>query len=150
MPALRAASRPRIVNVASEAHRSGRVDFANLELERGFRPYRAYANTKLANVLFTRELARREPGIAVNAVHPGVIATNIWEPAPAWAVAIGRMLMRRPASGARPVVRLASAPELEGVSGRYFKRFRETAPSPAAQNDAAARRLWEASEKAVG
>jgi retinol dehydrogenase 12 len=149
LPSLRAAERPRVVNVASEAHRSGRVAFADLELERGWSTYRAYANTKLANVLFTRELARREPGIAVDAVHPGVIATNIWEPAPAWAVAIGRMLMRRPASGARPVVRLASAPELDGVTGRYFKRFREVAPSTAAQSDADAKRLWDVSERAV-
>jgi|KBSMisStaDraftv2_1062788.scaffolds.fasta_scaffold104616_2 NAD(P)-dependent dehydrogenase (short-subunit alcohol dehydrogenase family) len=150
LPALRAAEGVRVVNVASEAHRSGRIDFANLELESGWSTYRAYANTKLANVLFTRELARREPGIAANAVHPGVIATNIWEPAPAWAVAIARMLMRRPASGARPVVRLAAAPELAGVSGRYFKRFRETPPSEAGRRDADARRLWEIAEKAVG
>ncbi len=150
LPALRAAGEPRVVDVASEAHRSGRIDFANLELERGWSTYRAYANTKLANVLFTRELARREPGIAANAVHPGVIATNIWEPAPAWAAAIARMFMRRPASGARPVVRLASSPELRGVSGRYFDRFREATPSEAARNDADARRLWEIAERDVG
>ena len=59
-------------------------------------------------------------------------------------------MLRRPSSGARPVVRLAAAAELGDVSGRYFKRFRETAPSPAAQNDADARKLWEVSEKAVG
>src|SRR5262249_51567559 len=150
MPALRAASRARIVNVASEAHRSGRVDFANLELERGFRPYRAYANTKLAQVLFTRELARREPGIAVNAVHPGVIATGIWRPAPAWVRGLARIFFASPTKGAAPVVRLASDPALDGVSGRYFDRFREATPSEAARNDADARRLWEVSEKAVG
>ena len=149
LPALRTARTPRIINVASEAHRSGRIDFANLELERGWSTFRAYANTKLADVLFTRELARREPGVAANAVHPGVIATNIWEPAPAWAVAIGRLLMRGPASGAAPVVRLASDSSLAGISGRYFERFREATPSDAARNDADARRLWEVSEKAT-
>jgi retinol dehydrogenase-12 len=149
LPALRAASEPRIVNVASEAHRSGRLDFANLELEQGYGAYRAYANTKLAQVLFTRELARRERGIAVNAVHPGTIATGIWRPAPAWAQLLIRILLPRPGKGAAPVVRLAAAPELRGVSGRYFDRFREATPSEAARNDADARRLWEISEKAV-
>lgn len=150
MPALRAAKAPRIVNVASEAHRTGHIDFANLELERGYGAYRAYSNTKLAQVLFTRELARREPGIAVNAVHPGTIATNIWRPAPAWARLLIRILLPGPEKGAAPVVRLAAAPELHGVSGRYFDRFREATPSEAARNDADARRLWEISEKAVG
>ena len=150
LPDLKAAPGPRVVNVSSEAHRGGRIDWNNLELDRGYRPFQAYSNSKLALVLWTRELARRETSVASNSIHPGVIATNIWEPAAAWAVAIGRMLMRRPASGARPVVRLASAPELEGVSGRYFKRFREMAPSAMAQDDAAARKLWEVSEKAAG
>ena len=123
LPALRAAKGPRVVNVASEAHRSGRIDFADLELTRGWGTFRAYANTKLAQILFTRELARREPGVAVNAVHPGVIATGIWKPAPAWAVAIGRMLLPRPAHGARPVVRLASAPDLEGSAAGTSAAF---------------------------
>jgi retinol dehydrogenase 12 len=145
-----AAKASRVVNVASEAHRTGRIDFANLELERGYGAYRAYANTKLAQVLFTRELARREPGIAVNAVHPGTIATNIWRPAPAWARLLIRILLPRAEKGAEPVVRLASDPALEGVTGRYFDRFREATPSEAARNDADARRLWEISERAVG
>ncbi|HEY2798342.1 MAG TPA: SDR family NAD(P)-dependent oxidoreductase [Thermoanaerobaculia bacterium] len=150
LPALRTAPSPRVVNVASEAHRSGRIDFANLELERDYGAYRAYANTKLAQVLFTRELARREPGIAVNAVHPGVIATGIWRPAPAWLRLFARILFASPEKGAAPVVRLGSDPALEGVSGRYFDRCREATPSEAARNDADARRLWEVSEKAVG
>jgi retinol dehydrogenase 12 len=159
LPALRAGQRSRgvsaaqgsrVVNVASEAHRTGRIDFANLELERGYGAYRAYANTKLAQVLFTRELARREPGIAVNAVHPGTIATNIWRPAPAVARLLIRILLPRAEKGAEPVVRLASDPALEGVTGRYFDRFREATPSEAARNDADARRLWEISERAVG
>jgi NAD(P)-dependent dehydrogenase (short-subunit alcohol dehydrogenase family) len=149
LPVLRAAEKPRVVVVASEAHRSGRIDFANLELERGYRAYRAYANSKLANVLFMRELARREPTLAVNALHPGAIATGIWRPAPAWARLLIRILLPRPEKGAGPVVRLASAPELDGVTGVYFKRFRAATPSAAARNEAAARRLWEISEKAT-
>ena len=150
LPALRAARAPRVINVASEAHRSGRIDFANLELERGYGAYRAYANTKLAQVLFTRELARREAGIVVDAVHPGVIATGIWRPAPAWLRGLARIFFASPEKGAAPVVRLATDPALDGVTGRYFDRFREATPSEAARNDADARRLWEISEKAVG
>ena len=150
LPALCAAQGPRIVNVSSEGHRSGRIDFGNLELEHGYRVFRAYANTKLAQVLFTRELARREPAVAVNALHPGAIATGIWGPAPAWARLLLRIVLPGPATGARPVVRLAAAPELAGVTGRYFHRFREATPSVAARNDADAKRLWEVSEEAVG
>lgn len=150
LPALRAARGPRVVNVSSEGHRSGRIDFGNLELERGYGAFRAYANTKLAQVLFTRELARREPAVAVNALHPGAIATGIWRPAPAWARLLIRIVLPGPATGARPVVRLAAAPELAGVTGRYFHRLREATPSVAARNDADARRLWEISEEAVG
>jgi len=150
LPVLRAAEKPRVVIVASEAHRTGRIDFANLELENGYRAFRAYANTKLANVLFMRELARREPTLSVNALHPGTIATGIWRPAPAWARLLTRILLARPQKGADPVVRLASAPELDGVTGVYFNRFRESTPSAAARDDAAARRLWEISETAAG
>lgn len=147
--ALKKAPAPRVVNVSSEAHRSGRIDWDNLELERNS-GFRAYANTKLAQVLFTRELARREPGIAVNALHPGAIATGIWRALPAIPRAILGWLLPSAAKGAAPVVRLASAPELEDFTGRYFNRFREATPSPAAMNDSDAARLWDVAEKATG
>jgi NAD(P)-dependent dehydrogenase (short-subunit alcohol dehydrogenase family) len=150
LPALKAAPKPRVVNVSSEAHRSGRMDWDNLELEQGYRGYRAYANTKLAQVLFTRELARREPGIAVNAVHPGAIATGIWRAAPKFAQWILGLVLPPPGKGARPVVRLASSPDLNGVTGRYFNKLREADPAPAATNDADAARLWEIAEKTTG
>src|SRR5512138_270202 len=83
IPTLKAAAgKPRVVNVSSEGHRSVRLDWDNLELESGYRGFRAYANSKLAQVLFTRELARREPEISVNALHPGAIATGIWRAMP--------------------------------------------------------------------
>lgn len=150
LPGLRRAKRPRIVNVGSDAHRTGRLDWDNLELERGYGGYKAYANTKLALALFTRELARREPGIAVNVIHPGAIATNIWKPLPApvrWIIAA---VLRSAESGAAPVVRLAADPALEGVTGRYFSRFREAPLARAAQNDADAAKLWGIAEKATG
>ena len=150
LPALKATGRPRVVNVSSEGHRSGRMDWENLELEHGYRGFRAYANTKLAQILFTRELARREPGVAVNALHPGAIATGIWRAAPPLAQRILGLVLPPPEKGARPVVRLASDPSLEGVTGRYFKKMKEAAPSPAASNDADAARLWKIAENAVG
>lgn len=141
-PALRAAPRPRIVHVGSQAHRSGRIAWDDLELARGYGSWRAYAQSKLALTLLTREQARREPGLAVNVVHPGAIATAIWRdtPRPLRAL-LGRVLP--PAErGAAPVVRLATDPALDGVTGRYFDRHREAEPSRAARDDAAAARLW--------
>jgi len=149
LPSLKAAPGPRVVNVSSEAHRRGRIDWGNLELERRYRSFQAYSNSKLALVLWTRELARRETLVASNAIHPGVIATNIWRAAPQPIPWILGILLPSSAKGAAPVARLAADPDLDGVSGRYFDRFRETNPSPAAQNDADARRLWEAAEKAT-
>jgi len=150
LPSLKSAVKPRVVNVSSEGHRSGRLDWDNLELERGFRGFRAYANTKLAQILFTRELARREPMIAVNALHPGAIATGIWRAAPPFAQKILGLVLPPPRKGAQPVVRLAAAPELDGVTGRYFNKFREAAPSRAATSDADAARLWKVAEEATG
>jgi retinol dehydrogenase 12 len=151
LPALKRAPGPRVVNVSSEAHRSARLDWDDLELARSrYGGFKAYANTKLAQVLFTRELARREPGIAVNAVHPGAIATGIWRAAPKAARWVLGLVLPPPEKGARPVIRLASSPDLEGVTGRYFNKLREAAPSPAAASDADAARLWQIAEKATG
>jgi NAD(P)-dependent dehydrogenase (short-subunit alcohol dehydrogenase family) len=151
LPLLRKSPAPRIVNVASEGHRQGRLNWDDLELSRGYGGFRAYANTKLAQVLFTRELARREPGILVVALHPGAIGTNIWSALPKPLDALLRLVLRSPESGARPVVRLASDPQLPAsASGRYFDRFREATPSPAGRSDADAARLWLVSEQATG
>ncbi len=158
LPVLRSGDRPRVVHVSSEAHRTGQIDWDDLELEHGYSGFRAYANSKLAQVLFTRELARREPGIGVNALHPGAIATRIWRDVPLiplramilsvlWLAGTG---MPSAARGAKPVTRLAWDPAFDGATGRYFRRFRETAPSPAAQEDAAAARLWVLAERETG
>ena len=148
-PLLARAGAPRVVNVSSEAHRRARMHWDDLELVHGFRGYRAYAQSKLALVLFTRELARREPTLAVNAVHPGVIATRIWRAAPlpiSWLLAA---VLPSAKGGARPVVRLASAPELGRVTGRYFDKLREVTPGVGALPAADAARLWEIAERAT-
>jgi NAD(P)-dependent dehydrogenase (short-subunit alcohol dehydrogenase family) len=156
LPGLARGSKPRIVSVSSEGHRRGRIAWYNLELERGYGGFQAYANSKLAQILFTRELARREPSITVNALHPGAIATNIWrlQSRPLRTVMVVplfllRNLLPSPAKGAAPVARLASDPSLDGVTGRYFKRFREATPSAAGSNDADAARLWRVAAEAV-
>jgi NAD(P)-dependent dehydrogenase (short-subunit alcohol dehydrogenase family) len=158
LPALRRGTRPRVVNVSSDAHPTGRIDWSDLELEHGYGGYRAYANTKLAQILFTRELARREPWLSVTALHPGAIATRIWREVPL--IPLRMMILavlwilggriHNAARGADPVVRLAWDPAIDGVTGRYFKRFRETAPSAAAQDDAAAAKLWEVAARQTG
>ncbi len=139
-----------MVNVGSEGHRSGRIAWDDPELARGYGAWRAYAQSKLALLLFTRELARREPGLAANAVHPGAIATGIWRDLPWIARALLERLLPGPEKGAAPLVRLATDPALDGVSGRYFVRHREAVPSAAARDHAAAARLWELLTRATG
>ena len=148
-PALLAAPGPRVVNVGSEAHRRARLAWDDLELRRGYGPWRAYARSKLALLLLTRAQARREPRIAANVVHPGLVATPIWRVIP-WP--LRPLALRRfapPAKGAEPIVRAAVDPALDGVTGRYFFRWKEAEPSAAARDDAAADRLWALVERAL-
>jgi NAD(P)-dependent dehydrogenase (short-subunit alcohol dehydrogenase family) len=146
----------RVVVVSSIAHRAGTLDFDDLGFERGYWILKAYARSKLANVLFARELARRLDGTGVtcNSVHPGAVDTNIWSGAPEWAKpAIGRVL--RPffvnaARGAEPLTRLAASPELQGVTGRYFEGHRQMAPARRARSERVAARLWAESASLCG
>src|SRR6185503_13803850 len=117
---------------------------------------RAYGRSKLANVLFAAELARRLDGTGVtsNSLHPGAVATNIWSGAPLWAKPIIQILFRpfliSAEEGAKRIVQLAASPELEGVTGKYFEEGKPVAPAPLAQDRAVARRLWEVSAGLVG
>ncbi|MGB6450086.1 MAG: SDR family oxidoreductase [Steroidobacteraceae bacterium] len=146
----------RIVVVSSEAHRGAHIDFDDLMLERGYGQLRAYGRSKLANLLFTRALARRLAGTALtcNALHPGVVRTGIFREAPALLQGvlstIGRLLMLSPEQGARTSVYLASSPDVAGRSGGYYSRCKLAQPSQAARDDVTAERLWAASEKLVG
>jgi NAD(P)-dependent dehydrogenase (short-subunit alcohol dehydrogenase family) len=151
---LRRSAPARVVNVSSEAHRMGRIDFADLHLERGYSQFGAYARSKLANVLFTRELARRlqGSGVTANSLHPGTIGSGFGRSGSAFfrtLVALGRPFLARPETGARTPVYLASSPDVEGVNGEYFVRERARRPSAAALDDAAAARLWAESERLV-
>ena len=144
---LLAGAPSRIVNVTSEAHRVFALDFDDLQGARRYKGLRAYSRSKLANVLFTLELARRlgGTGVTANCVHPGGVDTGIWRDSRGLlraVVALMRPFMRTAGQGAAAVVRLASDPALEGVSGRYFVRLEEGRPSEKARDAAAAARLW--------
>lgn len=144
LPALLASHEPRVVNVGSSAHRSGELVWDDLEFERRrYTGWKAYAQSKLALLILTRELAARESRLAVNCVHPGAIATGIWRELPApLPLLLGRFLPA-PEVGAAPVVRLAGARDEGRTSGLYFDHFEVVDPSPAATNAADAARLWE-------
>ena len=146
----------RVVTVASVGHRRGTLDFDDLGFERGYSIMKAYARSKLANVLFAAELARRLAGRGVtsNSLHPGAVATNIWSGAPLWAKPIILLLFRpffiSAEKGGSYIVRLAASPELEGVTGQYFEEAQRVDPAPLARDQALARRLWDVSSAMVG
>ena len=153
---LRASAPARIVSVSSGAQSMGRIDFDDLTGERGYNGQRAYNQSKLANVLFTYELARRLEGSGVTAtvLHPGVVRTSFGrEDSGRWMrlmLPVVRPFMKTPQEGARTSIHLASAPEVEGVTGQYFARSRPKESSKASYDRAAAARLWEASTRLVG
>jgi NAD(P)-dependent dehydrogenase (short-subunit alcohol dehydrogenase family) len=146
----------RIVTVASIGHRRGTLDFDDLGFERGYSIMKAYSRSKLANVLFAGELARRLEGTGVtsNSLHPGRVATNIWSGAPLWARPVIALFLRpfflSAEEGARTIVQLAADPALEGTTGRYFEAGRMVAPAPLARDPELARRLWDVSARMVG
>ena len=146
----------RVVTVSSNAHRTGRIDFDDLQGERSYSGSRAYDQSKLANVLFAYELARRLRGTGVtsNALHPGVVRTSFGADDPAgvqkFVVPLLRPFMKSPARGAATSIRLATAPELEGVTGGFFMNGRRTRSSKASYDESDAARLWRVSAELVG
>jgi len=145
----------RIINVASDAHRIGRMHFDDLNLERGYNVLKAYAQSKLANILFTRELACKleSAGVGVYAMHPGNVNTNIW-PGEQWYGRLLSSLIRpfliSPEKGARTLIWLATSPELEGENGLYYRNCQRCRPSDRAMDPEGARRLWEWTERVTG
>ncbi len=152
---LKATAPARIVNVASEAHKLSGIDFDDLGGERRYRAMRIYGQSKLANLLFTRELARRleGTGVTVNAVHPGAVATGLGKNNGAWAqrlIGLLRPFFRTPEQGAATSLHVATSPAVAGVSGKYFRAGREARPARTALDDAVARRLWQVSAAMTG
>ncbi|MEV6096790.1 SDR family NAD(P)-dependent oxidoreductase [Nocardia sp. NPDC051981] len=144
---LRHSAPARILFTSSVMHYGNALDFEDLQLRHGYSGTTAYGRAKLANVLYTRDLARRLDGtrVTANAFHPGVVVTGIWDAAPWFArpvLALGkRLFMTDAATAARTLTYLATDPDVSSVSGCYFERNRVKAPSPTAQDDAAATRL---------
>jgi NAD(P)-dependent dehydrogenase (short-subunit alcohol dehydrogenase family) len=157
---LKATAPARIVMVASDAHRvGGNLDFSDLQLTGRYGAWRAYGRSKLAMILFTRELARRLEGteVTANSLHPGTIASGFGQDGDVSGL-LGlyvrltrplRPLLTGPAEGARTTLFLATSPEVASVSGEYFVKSKVVTPSRAARDDTAARRLWEVSEALV-
>jgi retinol dehydrogenase 12 len=153
---IKASVPARIVNVASTAHRGARLDFDDLHTENGYRGMRVYGTTKLCNILFTKELARRleGTGVTANSLHPGTVRTGFGKDGDtqgffAIGVKIGGLFFKSPAQGARTSIHLASSPDVEGKTGEYWVSRKISRPSAAARDDAAARRLWDVSEELV-
>jgi NAD(P)-dependent dehydrogenase (short-subunit alcohol dehydrogenase family) len=152
---LRAAGAARVVSTSSDAHKGKRVDFDDLQTERGYRGFGAYGRSKLCNILFTRELARRWAGtpMTANCLHPGFVATRFGDQSgglmPAF-IRFAKLFALSPEKGAQTVVYLASSDEVAGVSGAYFVKCRQEQPTPEAQDDEAARRLWDESARLAG
>lgn len=158
---LKASAPSRIVNLASVAHVSGELDFDDLNWERRtFDTRKAYSQSKLAVVLFTRELSKRleGAGVTVNALHPGIVATDLGRHTGLHQSQLSStvlspffyLFVKSPTLGAQSSVYLAVAKELEGVSGRYFDVMTEKDPAPQALDEKMAERLWNASEALLG
>ncbi|XP_028989939.1 retinol dehydrogenase 13-like [Betta splendens] len=158
---LKESAPSRVINLASLAHIVGKIDFEDLNWEKKkFDTKQAYCQSKLANVLFTRELAKRlqGTGVTVNAVHPGVVATELGRhtglhqsPFSSSVLSpVFSILVKNPELGAQPVVYLAVSEDMEGVTGQYYDVMTEKEPAPQALDEEAARRLWEVSSQLVG
>jgi NAD(P)-dependent dehydrogenase (short-subunit alcohol dehydrogenase family) len=145
----------RIVTVASEAHRGSRIDFNDLMAEKQYRMFKAYGQSKLANILFASELSRRldGSGIASNSLHPGVVRTNWGRSSNALlgtAIKIAKVFMINAEQGARTSIYLASSSEVLNITGKYFKDCREALPSAEALDERTADKLWRLSAEMVG
>jgi len=156
LPLLKQSAPARVINVASSAHTEGEIHFDDLQSQKSFNKYAAYAQSKLALILFTKKLAREleGTGVTVNALHPGVVGTemtmqNVRRMNPLSAFVFKRTLVT-PAQGAETSVYLATSPEAANVSGEYFVHKRTAPASPLASDMAVASRLWDISASMVG
>lgn len=156
LPLLEAGTPARIVNVASDAHKGASIDFDDIQCRRRYSGWRAYQRSKLANILFTYELARRLEGtrVTANTLHPGFVRTNFFKDFTGWVgflMKLGASLIAiTPEEGARTTIHLASSPEVEGVTGQYFVKSRPARSSPQSHDRAAGERLWQISEELTG
>jgi NAD(P)-dependent dehydrogenase (short-subunit alcohol dehydrogenase family) len=151
---LRAAASARIINVSSDGHRFGKVRLHDLDAEQRFNGLLQYCHTKLMNILFTRALARRLPEhVTANALHPGTIRSGFAQDEKSlfgWLVRMSRLFLITPEEGAETTLHLATSPDVEGVTGRYFAKSREKSPSKRARDDDVAEQLWARTAEITG
>ena len=153
---LKKSSPARIINVSSGAHFGGKIDFDDLHLHHKYSAWKSYAQSKLANVLFTYELAHRlsGTGITVNCLHPGFVNTrfayNRESEKPNWLIKLAKPFTIPPAHGAETSIYLAASPEVEGVTGKYFAKRKEKASSRASYDLVVAEKLWNLSKAFTG
>lgn len=156
LPSLKAAGgEARIVSTASDAHKGARLYFDDLQSAESFSGFGAYGRSKLCNILWTRELARRieGTGVTANCLHPGFVATRFGDQSGgllAPAVRIAKNFAISPEKGAETIIYLASSPEAAGANGGYFYKCRPATPTREAQDDASAKRLWDVTAKLTG
>ena len=152
---LKQSAPARVVTVSSNAHTTGRIDFDDLQGERSYSGSRAYSQSKLGNILFTYDLARRlqDSTVTANALHPGVVRTSFGAEDPGGVqrlfVPFVRPFLKTPEQGAATSIHLASSPDLEQVTGRYFANSKPKRSSKASYDEAAAARLWQVSAELV-
>ena len=154
-PKLTASAPARVITVSSDAHTAARLDLDDPNLEHGWSSWRSYSNSKLANILFTRELAGRldGTGVTANCLHPGVVRTGFGRdarPLMRAGITIAKPFMLSPERGADTIVYLASSPDVAAKTGGYYVKRQLREPSAAARDDGLARRLWEISERLTG
>jgi retinol dehydrogenase 12 len=152
---LKKSAPARVVNVSSNAHLGGSINFDDLEGKKRYRGWTAYSQSKLANILFTFELARRleGSGVTANVLHPGFVATNFAKNnnrLVRFFINLSHLFALSPEEGARTGTYLANSPEVEGVSGEYFIKQKATRAAKAAYNPDTAMRLWEVSQQMTG
>ena len=155
LPKLTGSAPARVVTVSSDAHSAAKLDLDDPGQEHGWNSWRSYANSKLANILFTRELARRldGTGVTANCAHPGTVRTGFGregKPLLRLGTTIARPFFLSPERGADTIVYLASSPDVAGETGGYYVKRQRREPSAAARDDETARRLWDISEKMTG
>lgn len=151
---LKASAPARIVNVSSAQHANAHIDFDNLQGEKKYGNLSTYNQAKLAVLLWTYELARRlkGTGVTVNALHPGITATNFpsgMTGVLAWGMKLSKPFLLTPEKGAQTTLYLATSPEVEGVTGKYFVKSHETKSSTASYDQTVGARLWEVTEQLV-
>jgi retinol dehydrogenase 12 len=152
---LKSSAPSRVINVSSMAHASGQVNFNDLQSEKRFSGWQTYSNTKLMNVLFTYELSRKLEGtnVTANALHPGFVASNfgksnggLFKPL----FALSQMAAISPEEGAKTSIYLASSPDLQGVTGKYFTKCESVKSAPQSYDTQVAAKLWQVSEQLAG